>query len=151
MTDVEKLREKIAWREVNHRQLASRDVGTDLLRRLAERLEALEDFRTEVACGPHCELCPLEHPAYRSKWCHTCEADKLLADAPKEMTAEGEVSTPPMTIEVDTEYPTRTRLKIFLRGMKIGEIVVQNHDVAAVRARLTAPLAMKNKGSGDEI
>lgn len=45
---------------------------------LLDRIKELSEFVEEVAVGRHDDLCPLNHPAYRDKWCNCCEAKKLV-------------------------------------------------------------------------
>jgi hypothetical protein len=45
---------------------------------LLREVERLQAFVAEVGAGDHSQMCPLDHPAYRHKWCHCCEAIKVL-------------------------------------------------------------------------
>jgi len=51
-----------------------------LSKQLAE-VEPLREFVAEVAAQSHDPMCPLNHPAYRHKWCNVCEAKKELDKA----------------------------------------------------------------------
>lgn len=55
--------------------LASDNSGFGPLKAELKRLKA---FVQEVANLPHSPMCPLEHPAYKNKWCDRCEAKKML-------------------------------------------------------------------------
>lgn len=42
-----------------------------------DQTQELLDFVIDIGKGPHDDICPLNHPAYRNKWCNCCEAKKL--------------------------------------------------------------------------
>jgi len=41
-------------------------------------IQQLLDYVIEVSAGAHDSICPLNHHAYRNKWCNRCEATKLI-------------------------------------------------------------------------
>ncbi|MHA2279896.1 MAG: hypothetical protein ACXAC5_03340 [Promethearchaeota archaeon] len=59
------------------------DINSDQIQELwkfieDDQLQELWEFVVDIATGPHNEICPLNHPAYRHKWCNCCEAKKLI-------------------------------------------------------------------------
>lgn len=50
------------------------------------------DFVHEMD-GAHENICPLQHPAYKRKWCAGCESPKVLASIRKTLGIEQETKT----------------------------------------------------------
>ncbi len=79
-------------------------------------------------CGtgdePHTDDCP---------FMAACLA--VAEDAPK--SVEPSDAPPVVRVEVVQASEYQTRLRVSIRGMKVGELVVQNADVALVTGRLT--------------
>jgi len=71
-----------ALRRIYDATMAENNELTKQVADLVRERDNLRDFVEDIAAGPHEDICPLEHPAYRNKWCDCCEARKLLGLEP---------------------------------------------------------------------